>query len=205
MLTNMPLIIKEGNLLEAKENIIAHQVNCQGKMSSGVALQIKEKYPRAFSRYRELYNDVEDKKELMGLCQLSIVEGSKGRPEKIVANLFAQYQYGRMNKVYTDYHALAKALQKLHDIVINPENYYYGCTIAIPYKMGCGLGGGDWDIVSDMLNGIFHDIDIVAYKMEEIASKEIEEALKLSRHSGESYGYTVEDHAKIVKEYKDKK
>ncbi|WP_411668007.1 hypothetical protein [Bacillus subtilis] len=36
--------IIQGDLLEAKENIIAHQVNCKGVMGSGIALQIKKKY-----------------------------------------------------------------------------------------------------------------------------------------------------------------
>lgn len=34
--------IIQGDLLEAKENIIAHQVNCKGVMGSGVAKQIKQ-------------------------------------------------------------------------------------------------------------------------------------------------------------------
>ena len=37
--------VVKGNLLDAKETIIAHQVNCQRKMNSGVAKAIKEKYP----------------------------------------------------------------------------------------------------------------------------------------------------------------
>lgn len=157
----MPLIIKEGNLLNATEDIIAHQVNCQGVMGSGLALQIKKEYPRAFVRYHMKCEEFENKKELLGQCQMVIVD------DKIVANLFGQHEYGKNKKLFTNYRALGDALQSLHDRVTDPDNHYYGKTIAIPYKIGCGLGNGNWEIVSKMLNEIFHDIDIVAYKWEE--------------------------------------
>lgn len=38
----------EGNLLDSTTDIICHQVNCQGKMSSGVAKAIREKYPKVY-------------------------------------------------------------------------------------------------------------------------------------------------------------
>lgn len=39
----MKIIHKDGNLLDAKTDVIAHQVNCQGVMGAGIALQIKNK------------------------------------------------------------------------------------------------------------------------------------------------------------------
>jgi len=39
------LIIKKGNILEAEENLICHQVNCLGSFGGGLALQIANKYP----------------------------------------------------------------------------------------------------------------------------------------------------------------
>ena len=41
--------VVKGNLLDATEIVIAHQVNCQKKMNSGVAKAIREKYPIVFS------------------------------------------------------------------------------------------------------------------------------------------------------------
>ncbi|WP_223260709.1 hypothetical protein [Bacillus sp. LNXM65] len=35
----------DGNILEASEDIICHQVNCKGVMGAGLAKQIKSKYP----------------------------------------------------------------------------------------------------------------------------------------------------------------
>ena len=45
--------VVKGNLLDATEIVIAHQVNCQKKMNSGVAKAIREKYPEAFEKYLE--------------------------------------------------------------------------------------------------------------------------------------------------------
>ncbi len=36
--------IINGNLLEVKKGIIAHQCNCKGVMGAGIALQIKKKW-----------------------------------------------------------------------------------------------------------------------------------------------------------------
>ena len=92
--------IVNGDLLKAKENIIGHQVNCQGVMGSGVALQVKKKYPRVFNMYKDLVSSYvvieEDRKQLMGKTQFVSV-GS----DKWVANMFGQFNYGRDNKQYT--------------------------------------------------------------------------------------------------------
>lgn len=37
----------------APQTRIAHQVNCRGKMGSGVALAIKQKYPEVYQKYSE--------------------------------------------------------------------------------------------------------------------------------------------------------
>ena len=41
----------KGDLLKAKEDIIIHQVNCQGAYGAGLAKQIANKYPKAKKEY----------------------------------------------------------------------------------------------------------------------------------------------------------
>ena len=41
----------KGNLLESDCNYICHQVNCQGRMGSGIAGQIREKWPIVYEMY----------------------------------------------------------------------------------------------------------------------------------------------------------
>ena len=45
----------EGNLFNTKANIICHQCNCQGIMGSGVALEVKNRYPKVYESYHNDY------------------------------------------------------------------------------------------------------------------------------------------------------
>ena len=45
-----------GNLLESDCQYICHQVNCQRKMGSGIAKQIKEKWYAAYDVYMTVAN-----------------------------------------------------------------------------------------------------------------------------------------------------
>ena len=45
------IVIKQGDLLEAEEDILAHQVNVDGIMGGGVASQISNKYPKSKEEY----------------------------------------------------------------------------------------------------------------------------------------------------------
>jgi len=41
------------DLLTIESGIIAHQVNCQGKMGAGLALKIRKKYPQVYEYYKQ--------------------------------------------------------------------------------------------------------------------------------------------------------
>ena len=47
---------KIGDLLTAPQKCIAHQVNCQGVMGSGVAKAIRNEYPKVYKEYKEFSN-----------------------------------------------------------------------------------------------------------------------------------------------------
>ena len=36
--------------------------------------------------------------------------------------------------------------------------------IGFPYKIGCGLAGGDWNVVESIINEIFKDYKVEIYK-----------------------------------------
>lgn len=42
----------KGDIFESGAQVILHQVNCQGVMGSGVAKQVREKYPIVFEYYK---------------------------------------------------------------------------------------------------------------------------------------------------------
>ena len=144
--------IISGNLLEAKESIIIHQTNCMGVMGSGLAKQIKDKYPEVFQGYYH-YCKTNPVDKLLGSALLC--EANDG---KIIANVFGQVNYGT-DKRYTDYDALKHALEEVHQYAATNA-----LTIAVPYNLGCGKAGGEWEIVSKMLDEIFDDCTIYKYE-----------------------------------------
>ena len=145
--------IVDGDILQASENIIAHQVNCMGVMGGGIAKQIREKYPNVFDQYRKFF--VNNKFTALGKCQIVKTEDNK-----YIANLFGQNKYGR-DKQYTDYDALKDSLFSLK---VSAKDH--NMSIAIPFNIGCGLAGGDWDIVYKMIEEVFHDYDVTPYRWE---------------------------------------
>ena len=145
---------KEGSILDAPERIICHQVNCQGKMGRGIALEIRNKYPIVYDKYIELYNKYKlQPYKLLGSYQLVKVNN-----DRWVANIFGQNYYG-LDKRYTDYNALVSGLSALF-IRTNED-------IAIPYKMGCRNGGADWDKLMQILEILASDFkhDVIIYKL----------------------------------------
>ena len=131
-----------GDILSPNTNrdravVVCHQVNCMGKMGAGLAKQVAATFPGVYSVYKEKCKAFGVKN--LGDIQLCSCEVERGY---IIANVFGQENFGR-EKQHTDYGALRMAFFKLSRM----EN----TTIRIPYMMGCGLGGGDWRIVLDII------------------------------------------------------
>lgn len=144
----------KGNLLDADDrDIILQQVNCQGAMNSGIARQIRNRYPDVFTSYKKMCDEHKDNtSELLGSVDYFIA------PDYLIANCFGQDRYGR-EKRHTSYAALRECFSKIAE---NEE-----CRIGIPYKIGCGLGGGDWEIVSHIISDVFKNMDVKIYIYEE--------------------------------------
>lgn len=140
----------KGNLLDSKADVIAHQTNCAGVMGAGVALQIKEQLlaEGEYIKYVGLCNYAPSK-ELLGGMQLL-----KTKDHRLVANLFGQNR-PQSSGVATDYDALRKAINALHRWA-----KYNLFSVAVPGLLGCGLAGGDWKVVRQLLEEIFSDDDV---------------------------------------------
>lgn len=127
-----------GDLLEAKEKVIVHGCNNYGVMGSGVAKQIRDKWPNVFDEYHLKY-------KVFGLELGSIipVETTDG---KIIVNAITQDGFGKDGARYVVYEAVEKCF-----ILINEKAYDWNASeIAMP-RIGAGLGGGDWTIIEDII------------------------------------------------------
>lgn len=143
------IVFKKGDILDSCADMICHQVNCQGVMGAGLALQIRNKYPTVYVRYKTHVDKIENKRLLLGFTLFTSINGDSDIP--FIVNCFNQYGYGRDSK-QTVYPAMRESFTTLRRIC---ESTYDSCTIAVPYKMGCGLGGGDWDEVLKIIHQCF--------------------------------------------------
>ena len=136
------------DVLDAETELIAHQVNCKGVMGAGLARQVREQFPAVYDAYRRACNSVVRSSDLLGKIQI----------KQSIVNLFAQDGYGT-DRRYTDYKALELCLSKLASYMTQHSMR----TLALPYGMGCGLGGGDWDTVHEIIKRAFDNTDITVY------------------------------------------
>jgi O-acetyl-ADP-ribose deacetylase (regulator of RNase III) len=134
---------RKGNLLDSSAPVIAHGCNCFNTMGAGVALAIRNKYPLAYQADLET---VKGDRNKLGTFTKAQVE-----PEKIVYNLYTQYSMGT-HKIQLDYQALENSFEAMvKDIKQNRS--LRSPIIAIP-RIGCGLAGGNWDVVKEIIEGI---------------------------------------------------
>ena len=142
--------VVKGNLLDATEHVIAHQVNCQRKMNSGVAKAIKEKYPEVFEIYQNTIPQ-------LGLVDMIYVV----KPDiHFIYNMYSQDKYGYDGKQYTDYNAFRECCK-----TIVKKCKKLKLSVAMPYKIGSDRGGADWDKIMDILLEEFTDVDLTLYKL----------------------------------------
>jgi O-acetyl-ADP-ribose deacetylase (regulator of RNase III) len=135
------------DMLDIDRGVLCHQVNCQKAMGSGIALQIRKKWPKVYVDYaaKSIWH--------LGDCQL--VEVSN---DLWVANCAGQFRYGR-DKQHTNYLALETSLSKAYSFAKKA-----GLPCYVPYKIGCNLAGGDWAIATYMIESMFPEMIICQRK-----------------------------------------
>jgi len=137
-----------GDIRDSKSPLIIQQVNCQGAMNSGLAKNIRDKWPIVYDNYYQFVRSRTIKSALLGECQFVDVSET----QKVV-NVFGQLYYGYDGKKYTSYDAIDSAFKKLANYV-STNNIR---SIAIPYNFGSGRGGADWNVVKEIIVSAFKD------------------------------------------------
>lgn len=149
------ITMKTGDLLQAEETVIAHQVNCCGA-AGGLADAIFKRYPDAENDYYQLvdrFERVGSNRVLLGNAQMT------GQQEDghIIANLYGQFYPGE------DYRpkALRTALAQL-GYAARQEKW----SVALPYKLSCGICGGNWNEVIAIIEETMKGVNCVIYRRE---------------------------------------
>lgn len=142
----------KGDLLFLAKNkvfdIIGHGCNCFNTMGAGIAKQIKDIFPGAAIRDRLT---IKGDKNKLGTYSVHIEN-----KDLIILNLYTQYDFRGHNNA--DYNAIRSCMKLL-------KKDFSGKRIGLP-QIGAGLAGGDWNIISkiieDELKG--EDVTIVIYE-----------------------------------------
>lgn len=126
--------------------VLAHAAGCRGRLAARNGIRLKEKYPEAYREYlKACAAHRGDPASLLGTAQ--IVQCRTGI---YICSLFAQDTYGE-GEPQTDYQALADALRSMKRQMAARRL----SSACVPYLMGCGAAGGEWETVEGMLHCIF--------------------------------------------------
>lgn len=131
----------KGDLLSTTEGIIVHGCNAQGVMGSGVALAVRQKYPKVYEKYNE-----EVQLGFLGLGDVQLVEVKENL---LIANAVTQEFYGREKKLYVSYEAIRECFTTVFEVARGTK---VPC-VSIP-KIGAGLGGGDWEAILSIITDV---------------------------------------------------
>lgn len=131
----MKIRYETGDLFAGPQRIIVHGCNAKGAMGSGVAKIVRDRYPLAYTRYREMHENV-------GLVLGDIIPVNCG--DRIVINAITQADYGRdKTRVYADYDAIAKCMRAINDVAAGQE-------VGLP-MIGAGLANGNWKTIEAII------------------------------------------------------
>ncbi len=122
----------EKSVTDVEMGIVAHGVNCQGKMGSGVAKAIRAKWPIVYEAYKKQSTG----EVVLGGCQLITINSDNSLH---VANCYTQKFYGSDGGKYADANAVGRSME-----VVGMFADIYDIPVFMP-RIGCGLGGLDWD------------------------------------------------------------
>lgn len=132
----------KGNIFDLAEqgefDVVVHGCNCFCTMGKGVAKEVKTRYPWVYEADLKTHKGDSDK---LGTFSEAGVISKTG--EFIIVNAYTQFHYWGA-AVRVDYNALRSCFNKIKTI-------YSGNRIAYP-KIGAGLAGGDWSIISAIID-----------------------------------------------------
>lgn len=173
---------------EGKFDVIAHGCNCFCTMGAGIApkmaeafgcddfdMEATEEYNAEYDSCGNLIESTTSTKNVGDINKLGQIDyelkyiwlkhpmgepvamnhKSKGQKDVLdlyVVNCYTQYGMGKEDEPPLDYNALALCMKKLN-------HEFKGKRIGLP-QIGCGLAGGDWNIVQKIIQEEMKDCEV---------------------------------------------
>lgn len=146
---NFIKIISGGDITNANEQIIIHQCNCISKGAKGLSKIIFNKWNES-----NIYAKRKTNSNTGTIDITNIIEENK-----FIIGVFAQKYPGKSNKtddtksmrILWMCNCLEQIGNYINEINNNKNNNTIN-SVAMPYFIGCGLAGGDWDIYLKIIN-----------------------------------------------------
>jgi len=123
---------------QGRFDVIVHGCNCFCTMGAGIAKTIKREFPEVYDVDRETGYGVKTK-----LGGVSYIQINHNRNKIIIVNGYIQYYYNGSPPL-VQYDALRSVFKKV-------KRLFSGLIIGYP-KIGAGLAGGDWNIISKIID-----------------------------------------------------
>ncbi len=134
----------KGDLIKLAKNgefdVIIHGCNCFCTMGAGIAKAIKENFPEAYE-----VDKATKKGDPLKLGTISTTYKTK----TVIVNAYTQFNWGRGKQV--DYDAVRSAMLEV-------KKRFSGNRIGYP-KIGAGLAGGDWSVISGIIDEVLDGED----------------------------------------------
>ena len=124
---------KKKDITTVDMGVVVHGVNCMRKMGSGVAKAIKEKWPEIYEKYMASPGG----NVMLGSAQFICIKDDESL---WVGNLYTQLMYGYGGGKYASPDAIRSSLRRAY-----VWTDLYDLTNLYMPKIGCGLGGLDWE------------------------------------------------------------
>lgn len=131
----MSLIYLNVNILDIDYQVIAQQCNCTSKIAKGLSATLAQKFPNA-----DFYTN-RTRPSTPGTVELRYIGRDENNKPRWIAALYAQYRPGKASEGDTREDRLGWFKSCL-DKIVDYKNFR---NITFPYKIGCGLAGGDWE------------------------------------------------------------
>jgi O-acetyl-ADP-ribose deacetylase (regulator of RNase III) len=143
------------------KKIIAHITNDDGGWGAGFTGALDKLSPEPQKIYRQWYNYWTKKFQFHIFMPLGSVNYAKVNGDIYVANMTAQHRTIKTIEKPICYKSLEHALGMVAEFAIKQD-----ATIHMP-RIGCGLAGGDWNVVESIINRTLtlRDVEVIVYDL----------------------------------------
>lgn len=141
--------------------VIVHVCNDIGAWGAGFVMALSKKWSEPEAEYRRWYA-IGDESFLpfkLGTVQPVFVGGNT-----LVINMIAQHETIKTNSKPLDYEALFKCLKDVRPYALFGDVTEGSASVHMP-RIGCGLAGGNWEVVEAIIEKTLDGLDVYVYDL----------------------------------------